>query len=199
FCGGEVCPICGEIYDIPLLCNSCNTGFHQCCVTNYTINKNIGIPHIFRCPNCDILLQIDQNLIVETSTVDPKIKSVKAFIEMEELKKPAEMNGINKSQSTGSYGLGKLEDEKEYPIEQQISEEMPKKVRIGGFFGKVYTVKKVGDKIVYEKTTRDSSIKKTNMHSNGEQKDPIFRICPVCGIQTTSSEQTKCQNCGSRL
>ncbi|MFX1410886.1 MAG: hypothetical protein ACFFA6_11060, partial [Promethearchaeota archaeon] len=25
FCGGEVCPICGEIYDIPLLCNSCNT------------------------------------------------------------------------------------------------------------------------------------------------------------------------------
>ncbi len=208
FCREEICPICGELSDIPLLCDSCNISFHQCCVTNYTIHNNVGIPHIFRCPNpdCDVLLQIDQNLIVEASTSDPKIKSVKNFLEIGESEKIFEIEEMKEP----SFELEKAEEEKMYPLKDQLSDEKPRKVRIGGFFGKVYTVKKVGDKIVYEKTIKTSlepalkteiseSKEPINHQLNDKKKEPRFRICPECGTQITSNEQFKCPNCGTKL
>jgi hypothetical protein len=186
FCREEICPICGELSDIPLLCDSCNISFHQCCVTNYTIQNNIGIPHIFRCPNinCDVLLQIDQDLIVEASTNDNKIKSVEDFLEIGDSEKIFEIEEMDKP----SFELEKTEEGKLYPLKDRVSEEKPKKVRIGGFFGKVYTVKKVGDKIVYEKATK-TSLETTSKTEISESKES----------KITSNEQFKCPKCGTKL
>ena len=61
------------------MCPDCGTTFHKCCITNYTIGHNIGIPHIFRCPNCDVLLQIDQDEIVQSE--NPEIESVEEYLD----------------------------------------------------------------------------------------------------------------------
>ncbi|GAH56271.1 unnamed protein product, partial [marine sediment metagenome] len=60
-------PVCTDVYDVPHLCEECDAAFHNCCVVNHVITHNIGIPHIFRCPSCDILLKIDEDEIVEVS------------------------------------------------------------------------------------------------------------------------------------
>jgi len=199
FCHEEICPICGELSDIPLFCDSCNTSFHQCCVTNYTFHHHIGIPHIFRCPNpdCDVLLQINQDLIVQASIND--------YIGIDGLEKTLESQDIKESSI-----VEKKEVDEDIPLKDQIPEEKPKTVRIGGFFGKVYTVKKLGDKIVYEKTTKSSlnppsktepteSKESINSHLNNNKKELHFRFCPECGTQITSNEQFKCPNCGTKL
>ena len=82
FCHDSVCPVCTDVNDIPLICEECGSPFHNCCVTNYTISHNIGIPHIFRCPQCDILLKIDEDEIVEVSG-EEGVTTVKEYIDTE--------------------------------------------------------------------------------------------------------------------
>ena len=190
FCNEEICPICGQIDDIPLMCSSCNTYFHQCCATNYAINNNIGIPHIFRCPNpkCDVLIKINQNLIVEASSMNPNLNSIDDYIKIEY----RENSPIKEPQVTDTTPKAENERDKIKSGETEQNGK-PKTVRIGGFFGKVYQVKKSGEKIVYEKILPTSSSKKET------SQKAKFRICPVCGMQITSSKQKRCSRCGSIL
>lgn len=204
-CKEQICPICADIYDIPIVCEDCNTGFHKCCVTNYTINHNIGIPNIFRCPNskCDVLLKIDEDEIIEVSG-EVEVNTVKEYLE----------EGVT-LENEGLALVTPLEEEIESKAmvgESYKEEEQVKTIRIGGFFGKAYTVKKVGDKIVYERTTH-TAFKPNNSVQKGdklilkgdrvllngrERKRPSFIICPQCGTQADST-QFKCSNCGYKL
>ncbi len=98
-------------------------------------------------------------------------------------------------------------DEASFPEEEQV-----KIIRIGGFFGKIYTVRKVGDKIVYERTTQTTFKPKSTDQKNrdltsrerissknqNKRKKPSFIICPQCGRQN-DSQQVKCSNCGIKL
>ncbi|MFW9878334.1 MAG: hypothetical protein ACFFG0_35070, partial [Candidatus Thorarchaeota archaeon] len=88
---------------------------------------------------------------------------------------------------------------------------------IGGFFGKVYTVKKIGDKIVYERASSQATFKsngtllgkkgkklKVVSSSNTQipnktKKRPKFVICQQCGTQVNPNQEKKCPNCGFRL
>jgi hypothetical protein len=182
FCNEEVCPVCADIYDIPLVCKDCNSGFHKCCVTNHVINHNIGIPNIFRCPNseCDVLLKIDADDIIEVSG-EVEVSSVKEFMEKEVLQETLEEVPIEEESTFIAPSEETFESQPAY-YESPPAGEPIKTVRIGGFFGKIYTVKKIGDKIVYEKT----------------KQKPSFLICPQCGTQN-DSQQLKCSNCGSKL
>lgn len=216
FCNEEVCPVCSDIYDIPLVCEDCNSSFHNCCVTNHVINHNIGIPNIFRCPNneCDVLLKIDEDEIIEVSG-EVEVRSVKKYLEEEVLEKLSKTFPKVKPLPTLT---SKIETEKSEKAESMtitnnipVEEEVVKTVRIGGFFGKAYTVKKVGDKIVYEKTTQTFKPNSANQNgklltsketlsSNNEKKrkKPSFFICPQCGTQV-DPQQFKCSNCGHRI
>jgi len=83
-----------------------------------------------------------------------------------------------------------------------------KQIRVGGFFGKTFTVKKVGDKLVYERIKKSSNsqlekIEQVNEKtkywkpSNNQitkEKNRI-KICPLCGYQTNVDEK-KCLKCG---
>lgn len=217
FCNEEVCPVCTDIYDIPLVCEDCNSSFHNCCVTNHVINHNIGIPNIFRCPNneCDVLLKIDEDEIIEVSG-EVEVSSVRKYLEEEVLEKIAKKLPKVKPLPTLTSTIEKEKSEKVESLtitnNIPVEEEAVKTVRIGGFFGKVYTVKKVGDKIVYEKTTQ-TAFKPSSTNQNGkkltskeilssdnekERKNPSFFICPQCGKQM-NSQQFRCSNCGHKI
>jgi hypothetical protein len=48
FCDNEVCEICEDPNDELHKCFNCNSCFHSCCIAQYSINNNIGVPYIFR-------------------------------------------------------------------------------------------------------------------------------------------------------
>ena len=67
-CELELCPICGAYSDEIHKCYNCNAKYHGCCASKYSLIKNIGFKHIFRCPQCESLLKLDEdyvNLIYE--------------------------------------------------------------------------------------------------------------------------------------
>ena len=222
FCNEEVCPICTDIYDIPLFCEDCKTSFHNCCITNYTINHNIGIPNILRCPNkeCDVLLKLDEDEIIEVSG-EVEVKTVKDFMAEEVLdqipKQLSNIESLPKSTSTNAP----IEREKldSIPTNNNIDSEgeVIKTVHVGGFFGKAYTVKKVNDKIVYERISTKATFKPNNSSSNKLEERPTnvsspnqkiptrtkpqssFMICQQCGRQVNPTQESKCPNCGSRI
>ena len=218
FCNEEVCPICTDIYDIPSHCDDCNARFHNCCITNYTINHNIGIPNILRCPSCDVLLKIDEDEIIEVSG-EVEVKSVKEFMEKEVLdqipKQLPEVTPLPKSPPT----IVPKESEKleSIPGTKKFEGEVIKTIHIGGFFGKAYTVKKIGDKIVYERVSKQATFKSNGSNSgkiedkpkrasssrtennNKKKKQPNFVICQECGTQVNPNKEKKCPNCGFRI
>ncbi|MFX1383084.1 MAG: hypothetical protein ACFFBP_11635 [Promethearchaeota archaeon] len=185
FCKDEICPVCTNINDIPLTCEDCNVGFHTCCAINHTLTHNIGIPHIFRCPSCDVLLQIDQNLIIGTD--EPEEISIEAYLKREKSQRIIKSEQIDVSKPKMINSLGsKLIDYSppEYNIEQK--EEYEKVIRVGGFFGKIYNVKKDGGKLVY--TRVDKPLKK---------KAIKILFCPQCGTPINSKESNICKECGN--
>jgi hypothetical protein len=186
-CQKEVCPVCSKDTDIPMICNDCKTAYHLCCITEHTINHNIGIPHIFRCPKCDVLLKIDQNLIVGTE--DLENVSVEEYISEEtpelvnadEAKAP--IPNVPDIPSTHQPTI-----QSESPaIESDSSDGEEKIIRVGGFFGKVYTVKKEGGKLVYSRTSEP-----------GKKPKLKITICPECG-ENIPSESSFCPRCGSKI
>jgi hypothetical protein len=157
-CQEEICPTCADINDTLLLCENCKSPFHNCCVTNYTIQNNIGIPFIFRCPNteCRILLKIDQEEIV--APYEDTNESIEEY--------------IDKDESVATFAEDLIEDRPEVSDAEghyQKFESVPennrgkkpkqnlRKVRIGGYFGKTYTIKKDGDKLIYQKMSTPNS------------------------------------------
>ncbi|MFW9951620.1 MAG: RING finger protein [Candidatus Thorarchaeota archaeon] len=214
-CSQEICPVCLEVGDNLLICEECGTLFHNCCITNYTIQNNIGIPHIFRCPKCDILLQIEQDEIVKP--YGKENESVHEYLEEENvisvLPNKLQDNVIAQGDMT-IEGIIKA-DKNNRIIKNTQAIENSKIIRIGGFFGKVYTVKKEGNKLIYQKVDpnynkidnvnksslqSNESLYKNNQSINESQiwrpkasKDPqvrnkenyIFTICPECGKQLT--------------
>ena len=156
FCQEEICPCCADVNDRLLICEECGTKFHKCCVTNYTIQNNIGIPHIFRCPKCDILLKINQNDIV--SPYDEKMESAEEYIETEEIQ-PDQLEEESITASDYLENKEALEEKTEMPDITKIeaSEAEQKSIRIGGFFGSYYKVQKEGEKLVYQKSSKPNN------------------------------------------
>lgn len=229
FCQEEICPCCADVNDKLLVCEECGTTFHNCCVTNYTIQHNIGIPHIFRCPKCQILLKINQDDIV--SPYDDEMESAEAYIETEEIQ-PDQLEEESITASDYLEIEEPLKEKKEMPDTTMIEEsEAEKAIRIGGFFGSYYKVKKEGDKVVYQKTTKPNNsmndsqkvtknskiitepkLKKVEIPQYWkplEKQDknrtdngrPSFFVCPGCGKQITGKDKDRqsCPYCGFKL
>jgi len=212
-CQEEICPCCADINDTLQLCEGCGAAFHNCCVTNYTIQNNIGIPHIFRCPKCDILLKIRQDEIV--APFEDSAETVDVYLESEE-------ESLNPDENTNLLELEPIEVDESTSVE--IHDQGIQKVRIGGFFGKTYTIKKEGDKLVYEKanplnnneishqvdvnetdSTAPLNLKKPEIPKfwspSENRKRPTFINCPGCGTQLKERDINKqsCSYCGFKL
>jgi len=219
-CQEEICPCCADINDTLMICESCKSAFHSCCVTNYTIQNNIGIPHIFRCPKCDILLQIDQDEIV--SPYEDSAKSVEEYLEKEE-------EAMNLVEHPLRNEPERFEMEDSLQETKQTPKEKLQTIRIGGYFGKTYTIKKEGEKLVYQKvsssndatkndtldqakysTEKEPKLKKVEVPQNwqpigkedkadNDEKTPSFKSCPDCGTQIDDLNKQSCPYCGHEL
>ena len=224
-CQEEICPCCADINDTLQICESCKSAFHYCCVTNYTIQNNIGIPHIFRCPKCDVLLKIEQDEIV--SPYEDSAESVEEYLEKEE----TTMDLVDEPEQFVMEGS--LQDSKQ-KLDSSAPETQKEKlntIRIGGFFGKSYTIKKEGDKLIYQKvsipngatknnflekekniTDKEHKLKKVEVPQywdplgkenrvNTNEERPSFINCPGCGTHISDKDTNKgsCPYCGHRL
>ncbi|MFX0075409.1 MAG: hypothetical protein ACFE96_08205 [Candidatus Hermodarchaeota archaeon] len=171
-CQEEICPCCVDIKDTLQLCESCKTAYHNCCITNFTLQNNIGIPHLFRCPKCQILLKIDQDKIV--APYEETTESVEEYIEKEEEPTDLVENSVIDDQ-------GDIESLEAPSLNQkEPTEEELQKVRIGGFFGKTYTIRREGDKLVYQKVSTNNNIKKeANSHEEGDHDLPTLNLRKV--------------------
>ncbi len=216
FCDDEICPVCTDINDIPLMCQDCGATFHKCCIINYSIDHNIGIPHIFRCPQCDVLLQIDQDEIVQSE--NPDIKSAEEYIEndYDEENDLSEENlidemdhevNINEEIEVDSYN-----NAQEHLTSGTNTEE--KIIQIGGFFGKMYRVRKDGSYLVYERFSNSNQTSRSNVASSikkdseqvskkeiwNPKETSSFLICPNCGKQLNKKGQDDyCPYCGIKF
>lgn len=233
FCNEDVCPNCKKVEDIPLKCPDCNVAFHRCCIINYSLSNNIGIPNFFRCPNenCDVLLQIKAEEFMQISEDVSNNVSIEQYLsEVHEGKfdqSPISTSepliedlGINiKSHRTDDgpriLSVEEISSKKsdETAIRGPIASEevKSKEVRIGGFFGPMYKVKKMGGRILYEKTDKTIIDNSKNLEKiKGEEplywspsgeKRPSVIICETCGTQVriTSDLEIFCPNCGQKL
>ena len=206
FCSGHICPGCTNIKDIPKICPECSSAFHNCCLINNIVQNNIGIPHIFRCPNCDILLKIDQDEIVQPK--DNSMDSVEEYLELKD-------TIVENAQQTSPH-FKPIPQVKELKIKREQNQEKPTNitshkespnleantriVRIGGYFGKLYSVQKAGDKLIYQKVTphQKASEQEKRTIKNQESK---FTSCHECGTQFTSDFRKGdiCPFCGHKL
>ncbi|MFX1393413.1 MAG: hypothetical protein ACFFAH_07550 [Promethearchaeota archaeon] len=87
-CQFELCPICGAYSDEIHKCYNCSAKFHGCCIAHYSISNNIGFKYIFRCPQCQNLLKIDEDyvdLIYEEEFEEKRIKIEKQMIEKDSI------------------------------------------------------------------------------------------------------------------
>jgi len=72
-CGNEICQECNEEF-LDLLKCTCGVYFHEEHIGQYSFENNIGLPHIFRCPNCDNLLRMDESVVsLLRHTVCPEV------------------------------------------------------------------------------------------------------------------------------
>jgi hypothetical protein len=123
-CSLEVCPVCGAFSDEIKKCYNCGSKFHGCEIAKYAISNNFGYKHIFRCPQCETLLKLDEEYVElvyeeeyeELSIVEIQEESITEPIEMEKQTNQFEQlpQGIEVSTS---------EFEKEQIIERTLPEE----------------------------------------------------------------------------
>jgi rubrerythrin len=196
FCQDRICPICMNDKDIPKECPDCGQAYHNHCAVNYAINNNIGIPHVWRCPQCDTLLKVDENEFIKVEEEGSEEISVQDYLseDSESLGEQSE-NNANEKLKYSEKKLSEVSLERVSPPSDETfplyDEEVDlyhetKKVRIGGYFGNVFTVKKVGDKIMYEK----GSYSESNEYGTYSQEEKSIQS-EVNSTETEKSEKSK--------
>ena len=131
-CEQELCPICEAHSDEIHKCYNCNAKFHSCCAAKYSLAKNIGFKHIFRCLQCETLLKLDEefvNMIYEEDLEE----ELPEIVLQEPSSETATSDEIEEEQiikETEEVSVGISEPEPD----------VPKRVKIGGFFGQEITI-----------------------------------------------------------
>jgi len=222
-CEKEVCPICSAYSDEVHKCFNCNVRYHACCAADYSISNNIGFNHVFRCIQCDTLLKLDEEYVDmiyeeeyevqrENELISPDI--IEESIEEDPLEENLieeqviEEQVVEEDYNQVIIGEGILNPEKlKSPpsLGKPPSIETPsKKVRVGGFFGQVVTVKPNGSNNNLVSSATGSVEKLSEGSTHVEEKLSIttlrpprrstVKLCKMCG-QTLIGTST-CTKCG---
>jgi hypothetical protein len=214
-CELEVCPICEAYSDEIHKCFNCNAKFHSCCAAKYSIAKNIGFKHIFRCPQCDTLLKLDEEFVnmVYKEDLEEELEEIPTIetpsIEETQEKTPEEYMMNEEEQDIEGIedviNLGKPRPPPK-PLMTTKTPEVTKKVKVGGFFGREIEVKinNTNQKV----KTKDLEMKSSSQIGNVEKtisitslkpprKKGVVKFCKVCGA--TLHDATICSVCGARI
>jgi hypothetical protein len=145
-CSKEVCDFCNDPVDVLKKCPNCNKSFHECCGALFSWKFNIGLKHIFRCPECGTLLKMNEELVheingepleeilltqeeleevVQGETWSPEEMEEQAKVEPEIEKDPL---AIEFERVTGKEAFSKGKDTKDYKEWKKDREELNKEM-----------------------------------------------------------------------
>ncbi len=195
-CEQAVCPICEAHSDEIHKCFNCNAKFHSCCAAKYSLVKNIGFKHLFRCPQCDTLLKLDEEFV--NMIYDEEIEEGLPEIDLGEPFSEPVMEALEVQEEL----IEKVEEE---PVEipESAIPTPTKKVRLGGFFGKDVTITtgttkgevalKVPEII---KSPEEQNVSITNLRPPKRRGTGTIRLCKICGA--TIHNTRNCPTCGAK-
>lgn len=205
-CEQELCPICEAHSDEIHKCFNCSAKFHSCCAAKYSLAKNIGFKHIYRCPQCETLLKLDEEFV--NMVYEEELEEEYPELETEE-NVPAEPEEIEVEEAQEPFGEESLVEveqiEEEISIDQlkppTPSIEPTKKVKVGGFFGKEIEIKLKKDNLATEITKpvqeeTQPSVSITSLNPPRKRGTATITLCKICGatLQNTSN----CPICGAK-
>jgi len=193
-CEQELCPICEAHSDEIHKCFNCSAKFHSCCAAKYSLAKNIGFHYIFRCPQCETLLKLDEeyvNMVYEEELEEeyPEIETEREI--------PPEPEEVE-------YEQEKFEEEVslEGLKPPAPSPEATKKVKVGGFFGKEIEIKLTNEskptaeaQQPIEEMERPVSI--TTLKPPRKRGLGSIILCKICGA--TLQNTNNCPICGAKV
>ncbi|TFF98017.1 MAG: VWA domain-containing protein [Promethearchaeota archaeon] len=195
-CKEEICQICGKPNDTLHKCYSCNVAFHHCCAAHYSAKNNIGIPYIFRCPNCGALLKIEEKYVLplfEKDTEEIEKKPRESFLLDEKIL----------AQEKVSINQANIEEE----LIKKTEEQKEKRIKVGGYFGSEIVLGKDKSAKMIKKTRKSKEMSDTKTEDK-KQKISITKLnppvsnqsvkfCPLCGEAVKGSQF--CPKCGSKI
>jgi len=228
-CEKELCPICDAHSDEVHKCFNCNAKYHACCAANYAIANPIGFNHLFRCVQCDTLLKLDEEYVemiyreeheeeVEAELVELGITD--RIIEEEHIEEEFEEEQIEEQsfeEDEEELVIGKdiLSPEKLRPppglakpppiLIKPSSDLTPtKKIKVGGYFGRVITVKTNGlnnnlvplatETIVSDSEGTTQVKEKISITTLKPPRKSTIKFCEICGF--TLKATSLCPKCG---
>ncbi|MFX1278907.1 MAG: VWA domain-containing protein [Promethearchaeota archaeon] len=205
-CEQELCPICEAHSDEIHKCFNCSAKFHSCCAAKYSLAKNIGFKHIYRCPQCETLLKLDEefvNMVYEEELEEeyPELETEEDIptepeeIEVEEAQEPfEEESSVEMEQIDEEISIDQLKPPTPYI-------EPTKKVKVGGFFGKEIEIKLKKDNLATEiskpvQIETQPSVSITSLNPPRKRGAATITLCKICGatLQNTSN----CPMCGAK-
>ncbi|MFX1387890.1 MAG: hypothetical protein ACFE9M_11790 [Promethearchaeota archaeon] len=195
-CEQELCPICEAHSDEIHKCFNCNTKFHSCCVAKYSLARNIGFKHIFRCLNCETLLKLDEEFVdmIYEEDLEEELPEVDLYEPIPE--KPI-IDEIEADKITEQ--MDKLRIEEVEPIPPVKT----KKVRVGGYFGKEITIEtknmrsRVLSEIPESIEQPEQPISITSLKPPRKRGEATIKLCKICGA--TIQNTPNCPTCGAKI
>ncbi len=207
-CEQELCPICETHSDEIHKCFNCDTKFHNCCAAKYSLARNIGFKHIFRCLQCETLLKLDEEFV--NMIYEEELEEGIPIINEEDT--ISEKFTIEESQDEELVEEPEIQEEIVEIVEETIkkvpeSSTSPistKKIKVGGFFGKEITIetKYLKRSIEIEEQIPQKQIKEpisiTNLRPPRKKSSSTIKFCKICG-ETCGVNIEICPTCGAKL
>jgi hypothetical protein len=195
-CEQELCPICEAHSDEIHKCFNCDAKFHSCCAAKYSIAKNIGFRHIFRCLQCETLLKLDEEFVEMVYEED--LEEELTEIDIQEIPLETSVPDDVKEEE-----MEEMEEELvEIPELEVVEEtEVVKKVKIGGFFGQEITIgKKNSNKsdITPSIKQEEKPISITTLKPPKKKGAVTIKLCKICGA-TCGALVNNCPTCGAKI
>jgi len=220
FCNSEICD--SGIYTRVLKCYNCNSHFHEFHVGKYAFEHNIGLLHIFRCPQCDVLLKMEEHAVLVINDIPIEQEPMDfGFESSEEEYTPESMEM--------EVNMESVLDHKEYESEEFIEmvEEESVSVPINGN-GQAVPLRPSGFSFFHSPAANgaklqqgSSSVKSVEQpYDSFSQTEPEesatsykreeskprrrsasarkFMVCRICGTSNNVYSK-KCKNCGVNL
>ncbi|MHA2397644.1 MAG: vWA domain-containing protein [Promethearchaeota archaeon] len=204
-CEQELCPICEVHSDEVHKCFNCNTKFHSCCAAKYSLARNIGFKHLFRCPQCQTLLKIDEDYVNLVYEEDLEEDITGTEIEEQDLTEiPQQTEFVQEQQ----YEEQRAEEESYEELSADESTGLPqpppevtRKVKVGGFFGKEVEVK-INNNLPPVEVTQtieeesEETVSITTLKPPRKRGTATIKLCKICGA--TLQNTKNCPMCGAR-
>ncbi|MFW9941436.1 MAG: vWA domain-containing protein [Candidatus Thorarchaeota archaeon] len=204
-CEQELCPICEAHSDEIHKCFNCNTKFHNCCAAKYSIARNIGFQHVFRCPQCETLLKLDEEFVtmVYEEDLEEEFPEIETEREIQSLSEELEY----KQEQFEEEAYVEEEEIEEREIEEKIYPEnlnppatsaTTKKVKVGGFFGKEIEIK-LKKELETQQPISEMGIPPsiTNLKPPRKRGTGTIKLCKICGA--TLQGTNNCPMCGAKV